>query len=87
MMVFSVTHNTVRQKTNSPQEAVGNEEWIHHFTPTSKRSTMEWQLSGSPKKKVKVTPSAGHHAAMLVRGNQEKMCLFNESVILFCTNG
>jgi hypothetical protein len=74
MMVFSVTHNTVRQKANSPQEVVGGEEWIHHFTPTSKRSTMEWKLSG-------------HHAEMLVRGNQEKTCIFNEGVILFRTNG
>jgi hypothetical protein len=51
MMVSSVTHNTVRQKANSPQEAVGIEEWIHNFTPTTKRSTMEWKLSGSPKEK------------------------------------
>ena len=67
MMVFSVTHNTVRQKANSPQEAVGDEEWIHHFTPTSKRSAMEWKLSGSPKKNIKVTPSAGKVLAIMLK--------------------
>jgi len=49
----------VQQTANSPQEVVGDEEWIYHFTATSKRSTMEWKLSGSPRKKAKVTPSAG----------------------------
>ncbi|XP_035215355.1 uncharacterized protein LOC118188937 [Stegodyphus dumicola] len=38
----------------------GNETWLHHFTPTSKRATMEWKHAGSPTwKKFKVTPSAG----------------------------
>ncbi|GFG34985.1 hypothetical protein Cfor_01090 [Coptotermes formosanus] len=39
---------------------IGNETWLHNFTPTIKRSTMDWKHSGSPrKKKFKVTPSAG----------------------------
>ena len=67
MFFFSVTHNTVRQKANSPQEVVGNEEWIHHFTPTSKWSTMQWKLSGLPRKKVNMTPSAGKVLAILLK--------------------
>lgn len=38
----------------------GDETWLHHFVPTTKRATMEWKHARSPtKKKFKVTPSAG----------------------------
>jgi len=38
----------------------GDETWVHHFAPESKRQTMEWKHPGSPvKKKFKSQPSAG----------------------------
>ncbi|KFM63570.1 Histone-lysine N-methyltransferase SETMAR, partial [Stegodyphus mimosarum] len=38
----------------------GDETWLHHFTPISKRATMEWKHAGSQmRKKFKVSPSAG----------------------------
>jgi len=38
----------------------GDETWVHHFAPESKRQTMEWKHLGSPvKKKFKSQPSAG----------------------------
>ena len=37
-----------------------DETWVHHFTPESKRSSMQWKHTDSPPpKKAKVTPSAG----------------------------
>ncbi|GFS76721.1 histone-lysine N-methyltransferase SETMAR [Nephila pilipes] len=37
----------------------GDKTWLHPFTSTSKRATMEWKHAGSPtRKKFKVTPSA-----------------------------
>lgn len=38
----------------------GDETWVHHFSPESKRQSMEWKHPGSPvKKKFKRQPSAG----------------------------
>ncbi|GFR34070.1 histone-lysine N-methyltransferase SETMAR [Trichonephila clavata] len=38
----------------------GDETWLHHFTPESKASSMEWRHPSSPvRKKFKTTPSAG----------------------------
>jgi len=38
----------------------GDETWVHHFAPESKRQSMEWKHPGSPvKKKFKSQPSAG----------------------------
>ncbi|GIX99218.1 histone-lysine N-methyltransferase SETMAR [Caerostris darwini] len=37
----------------------GDETWLHHFVPTSKKATMGWKHPGSPMtKKFQVTPSA-----------------------------
>ena len=37
----------------------GDETWVHHFAPESKRQSMEWKHPGSPvKKKFKSQPSA-----------------------------
>ena len=42
------------------QIITGDETWLHHFVPTTKKATMECKHAGSPtKKKFKVTPSAG----------------------------
>lgn len=38
----------------------GDETWLHHFSPETKRQSMEWHHANSPKKtKFKTTPSAG----------------------------
>jgi len=38
----------------------GDETWVHHYEPESKRQSMEWKHPGSPaKKKFKTEPSAG----------------------------
>ena len=38
----------------------GDEKWVHHYEPESKRQRMEWKHPGSPeKKKFKTQPSAG----------------------------
>jgi hypothetical protein len=38
----------------------GDESWVHHYQPESKRASMHWKHSSSPStKKFKVTPSAG----------------------------
>jgi hypothetical protein len=38
----------------------GDETWIHHYEPETKRQSMEWHHPTSPwRKKFKVTPSAG----------------------------
>lgn len=38
----------------------GDESWAHHYTPETKRQSMQWHHLGSPPpKKFKVTPSAG----------------------------
>jgi len=37
-----------------------DETWVHHFTPESKMSSMQWKHTNSPPpKKARVTPSAG----------------------------
>ena len=36
----------------------GDEPWVDHFQPESKRSSMEWKHSTSQKKKFKTNPSA-----------------------------
>jgi hypothetical protein len=61
MMVFlSSLQRCAAEGNNCLREVVaGDETRIHHFTPTSKRSPMEWKLSGSHSKKCKVTPPAG----------------------------
>jgi len=41
------------------QIVTGDEMWVHHFAPESKRQSMEWKHPGSPvKKKFKGQPSA-----------------------------
>jgi hypothetical protein len=40
----------------------GDESWVHHYHPESKRASMQWKHPSSPShstKKFKVTPSAG----------------------------
>jgi hypothetical protein len=38
----------------------GDESWVHHCQPESKRSSMQWKHPSSPSTKTfKVTPSAG----------------------------
>jgi len=38
----------------------GDETWVHHYEPESKRQSLEWKHLGSPaKKKFKTQPSAG----------------------------
>jgi histone-lysine N-methyltransferase SETMAR len=38
----------------------GDESWVHHYQPETKRASMEWKHPSSPAtKKFKVTPSAG----------------------------
>ena len=38
----------------------GDESWVHHFAPETKRQSLEWHHPHSPhKKKFKATPSAG----------------------------
>jgi hypothetical protein len=38
----------------------GDETWVHHYEPESKRKSMEWKHAGSPsKKKFKTQSSAG----------------------------
>ncbi|KAF8785105.1 Histone-lysine N-methyltransferase SETMAR like protein [Argiope bruennichi] len=38
----------------------GDETWVHHYEPGSKRQRMQWKHPGSPtKKKFKTGPSAG----------------------------
>ena len=38
----------------------GDETWVHHYEPESKRQSMEWKHPGSPaKKKFKTQPSTG----------------------------
>jgi hypothetical protein len=38
----------------------GDESWLHHYQPESKRASMQWKHLSSPSaKKCKVTPSAG----------------------------
>jgi hypothetical protein len=38
----------------------GDESWVRHYQPESKRAPMQWKHSSSPSsKKFKVTPSAG----------------------------
>jgi hypothetical protein len=38
----------------------GNESWVHHYQPESKRASVQWKHPSSPStKKFKVTPSAG----------------------------
>ena len=38
----------------------GDETWVHHYEPETKRQSMEWHRTTSPrKKKFKTTPSAG----------------------------
>jgi len=39
----------------------GEETWVHHFTPTSKQTTMQWKHPGSSRKRYKVTLSAGKY--------------------------
>lgn len=39
---------------------IGDETWVHHFEPESKRQSMTWKHPGSPvSKKFKTRPSAG----------------------------
>jgi histone-lysine N-methyltransferase SETMAR len=39
---------------------IGDESWVHHYQPKSKRASMQWKLPNSPStRKSKVTPSAG----------------------------
>jgi hypothetical protein len=39
---------------------IGDETWVHHYEPESKRQSMEWKHPGSPtKKKFKAQSSAG----------------------------
>ena len=38
----------------------GDESWVHHYEPETKRASMQWKHPASPAhKKFKVTPSAG----------------------------
>jgi len=38
----------------------GDEKWVHHFAPESKRQTMEWKHPGTPvKKKIKESTFCG----------------------------
>lgn len=37
----------------------GDETWLHHFDPETKRQSMEWHHVTSPRKKFKSVPSAG----------------------------
>jgi hypothetical protein len=38
----------------------GDESWVHHYQPESKRASMQWKHRGSPSSKTfKVTPPAG----------------------------
>lgn len=38
----------------------GDESWVHHYQPESKRDSMQWKHPSSPScMKFKVTPSAG----------------------------
>lgn len=42
------------------QIVTGDETWVHHFEPETKRQSMEWRHVDSPqKKKFKTVPSAG----------------------------
>ena len=42
------------------RKVTGDETWVHHYEPESKRQSMEWKHQGSPaKKKFKTQPSAG----------------------------
>jgi histone-lysine N-methyltransferase SETMAR len=44
----------------------GDETWLHHFEPETKRQSMEWHPANSPKeKKFKSVPSAGKIMAMV----------------------
>jgi len=44
----------------------GDETWVHHYEPESKRQSMEWKHLGSPaNKKFKTQPSTGKVMLML----------------------
>ena len=52
----------------------GDETWVHHFAPESKRQSMEWKYPGSPvKKKIQESTFCGksvaHNFLGLTRGN------------------
>jgi hypothetical protein len=43
------------------RSVTGDETWVHHYKPETKRHSMEWHHPQSPrKKKFKTTPSAGN---------------------------
>ena len=47
-------------KSFLPRIVTGDETWVHHFKPESKRASMEWRhLTPTRSKKFKSQPSAG----------------------------
>ena len=60
----------VRQNEEDPsileRIVTGNETWVHHYDPESKRQSMEWRHPSSPvQKKFKRQPSAKKVMLML----------------------
>jgi hypothetical protein len=37
----------------------GDESWVNHYEPETKRASMQWKHPASPAQKFKVTPLAG----------------------------
>ena len=61
------------------QIVTGDETWVHHFAPESKRQSMEWKYPGSPvKKKIQESTFCGksvaHNFLGLTRGNTGTLC-------------
>jgi hypothetical protein len=49
----------------------GDESWVHHYQPKSKRALMQWKHPSSPStKKFKFTPSAGKVMLTVVWNSQ-----------------
>ena len=54
------TATTMKAKKFLSRIVTGDEMWVHHYEPESKRQSMEWKHLGSPvKKKFKTQPSTG----------------------------
>jgi histone-lysine N-methyltransferase SETMAR len=53
----------------------GDETWLHHFEPETKRQSMEWHHANSPKKKkFKSAPSTGKFMATVFLDSEGLAC-------------
>jgi hypothetical protein len=62
LATFPVLWYVVEGEDMLNKTVTGDESWVRHYQPESKRASMQWKHPSSPSgsnKKFKVTPSAG----------------------------